>query len=495
MEKKVITLIVSLLAIVLMEVHAAGIPQMINYQGILLDSRGNPATGDYSIEFLLYDVEADSKPLWFETQTVTVADGLFNVLLGSVTPIPAFIFETPDVYLALKVETDEEMMPRKRLVSVAYAFHALNADSLGGRSAGDFVGSGESGSITEDMIVPSFLSSVDGVSNDGGNIDLIPGSNITITPNDGDNTITISADGGSSGDNLGNHIATQNIRLNGHWLSNDGGNEGIEIDNSGNVSIPMDIQTHGNITAVGSIQSNSTITAVSDLRVNGGYIRTGTPASAYTAGDIAATDDLYADDDIIAGDDITAGDVVRSSGNMVCGDNMTVTHHLGVNYGGYNTDYALRVVGDSYLTGYLSIGDKLFTSGHCGINFGGWSDTYALRVVGSAYCTGSWQSSDLSLKKNITTATGAAAKVLQLKGVAFEWKKEEYPDHEFDDGTQYGMIAQEVEAVYPELVKTDENGEKAVNYIGMIPLLLEAVKAQQQTIDDLKLQVERLSNR
>ena len=70
-------------------------------------------------------------------------------------------------------------------------------------------------------------------------VTLSQGTNITITPSG--NTLTISALGVA--DNLGNHTATQNIRLNGYWLSNDGGSEGISIDNTGNVTLKGDIKT------------------------------------------------------------------------------------------------------------------------------------------------------------------------------------------------------------------------------------------------------------
>ncbi|MBN1925389.1 MAG: hypothetical protein JW798_06110 [Prolixibacteraceae bacterium] len=90
--------------------------------------------------------------------------------------------------------------------------------------------------VTTDKIEPDIVSAISGVSNDGGNIDLVAGSNVTITPDDENNTITIAAAGGVN-DNLGNHTATQNILTNGQWISGDGENEGVFIMNNGKVGI------------------------------------------------------------------------------------------------------------------------------------------------------------------------------------------------------------------------------------------------------------------
>ncbi|MBN2090797.1 hypothetical protein JW964_14385 [candidate division KSB1 bacterium] len=221
-------------------------PQVINYQGVLTNAGGTPLNGNFSIVFSIYTVPGGGVAAWSETQTVAVNNGHLNVLLGVINPIPYTVFNGPDKYLGVKVGSDPEMTPRKRLVSVGYAFTAHNADMLDNKNSTDFVQKGEANSISSGMIAgnavttnnitPNIVSSLDGVVNDGGNIDLIAGAHVTITPDDANNRITISADGGGIADNLGNHIATQNIRLNNHYLSNDGGNEGIRVDNSGNVT-------------------------------------------------------------------------------------------------------------------------------------------------------------------------------------------------------------------------------------------------------------------
>ncbi len=207
----------------IVSISNAVVPQLINYQGWLTNKDGEPLNATVSVQFRIYDQETGGNELWSETQSVSVVDGIFSVLLGPVTPIPYSVFNGDDRYLALQVGNDSEMTPRKRLVSVGYTFRAYDADKIDGIDGS------------------SFTQKVDGVSpGNNGNIDLVAGANIIITPDDFTNRITISTSSGAGGDNLGDHTATKNIILNGKWLSGDGDDEGMTIQNNGNVSIGTD---------------------------------------------------------------------------------------------------------------------------------------------------------------------------------------------------------------------------------------------------------------
>ena len=87
--------------------------------------------------------------------------------------------------------------------------------------------------------------------------------------------------------------------------------------------------------------------------------------------------------------------------------------------------------------------------------------------------------SDKKFKKNIKPIKNSLNKILSLEGKTYEWK-----DKNKGKGIHYGLIAQELEGIIPELVKGDE--QKFVNYEGIIPVLIEAIKEQQKQIDDLK---------
>ena len=121
----------------------------ISYQGRLADADGNPLTGTYNIEFRLYDVPTGGVPLWTELWTgpnaVEVSDGLFNVMLGSLTPISAEAVEENDtLYLGITVGTDDEMTPRVPLGSVPWAMQASTVPD---------------GSITTDKIADGAITS------------------------------------------------------------------------------------------------------------------------------------------------------------------------------------------------------------------------------------------------------------------------------------------------------------------------------------------------
>ena len=92
--------------------------------------------------------------------------------------------------------------------------------------------------------------------------------------------------------------------------------------------------------------------------------------------------------------------------------------------------------------------------------------------------------SDISLKKNIELIPNALDKVLSLRGVTYNRTDIE------NEPKQSGVIAQEVEKVLPEVVSTDEEGIKSVAYGNMVGLLIEAIKEQQQQIDELKRKLE-----
>lgn len=88
------------------------------------------------------------------------------------------------------------------------------------------------------------------------------------------------------------------------------------------------------------------------------------------------------------------------------------------------------------------------------------------------------------LLKKILKLSYSLEKVKQLRGVSYQLKKDE------KQKSKIGLIAQEVEPIIPEVIQTSPEGEKAISYSKLVALLIEAIKEQQVTIDQLNARVE-----
>lgn len=127
-----LALIVVALVILLSAPVVGAVPKLISYQGLLNNQSGVPVNGTVSFVFTIYGVPTGGVAMWTEAQTVSVSNGVFNVQLGSITPLPASLFSTDTLYLGVKVGADGEMSPRQRLAAGAFSLRAEVANSLEG---------------------------------------------------------------------------------------------------------------------------------------------------------------------------------------------------------------------------------------------------------------------------------------------------------------------------------------------------------------------------
>lgn len=138
------------------------------------------------------------------------------------------------------------------------------------------------------------------------------------------------------------------------------------------------------------------------------------------------------------------------------------------------------------------------TTGRVGIGTG--TPGYALDVTGDINASATVKaasvtlSSDRRWKRNISPLKNAIEKLKQITGVSYDWAVDDYPEKQFSSRKQIGVIAQDVQAVFPELVMSDRDGFLSVNYPALIAPLIEAFKGQQkviennqQVIDEIKL--------
>jgi hypothetical protein len=107
------------------------------------------------------------------------------------------------------------------------------------------------------------------------------------------------------------------------------------------------------------------------------------------------------------------------------------------------------------------------------------NNTIALRDgTGSLSATDFNSTSDINLKTNIKKLTNCLDKIESIEGVEFSWKS--------NQEKSLGVIAQNIENVFPELVKEDETNKKTVNYNGLVGVLIECIKELKSEINELK---------
>jgi hypothetical protein len=188
--------------------------------------------------------------------------------------------------------------------------------------------------------------------------------------------------------------------------------------------------------------------------------------------------------------------VVSSGGNIRANVGGTTVQTISTGLVAITGD--LSVTGNATLSGNI-LGDRIqngttsfdiqTASGNANITVGGTSNVAVFAPAG-LYITGNISAtgdviaqnvnslSDATLKANVTAIENAEQVVNALNGVGYDWKD--------GSGHAYGLIAQDVEQVVPEAVKTGDDGIKSVNYSMLIPFLIETVKKQGEEIAKLK---------
>jgi hypothetical protein len=248
------------------------------------------------------------------------------------------------------------------------------------------------------------------------------------------------------GDNLGNHMAAQNVRLNGHWLSGDGGNEGIYVDSDGKIGI-------------------------------------GTSNPAYKV-DIAGPANLNVNDGVAL--QVNGQSVIRWRDGvlgLVEFDGLNVIGQLYVSDG-------LSNYGTLYIGRNAHFHSTVRVDGNLGI--GVEDPTYGVELPNAPATGGrgranAWVTySSARWKTNIEAIGDPVEKVTKLRGVSFDWK---------ESGTHdVGMIAEEVAEVIPEVVgyEKDSGVPESLDYGRLVALLVEAVKGikaeNDSEISDLRME-------
>ena len=162
----------------------------------------------------------------------------------------------------------------------------------------------------------------------------------------------------------------------------------------------------------------------------------------------------------------------------------------------YNTGAAMEMYAGSSLGTYIIFGTtatpgasrlervRITESGDVGIGFS--APSQKLDVNGSVRGVSFISFSDERFKTNIRKFENPLDKLIQIQGVRYNFNKQKFTDRAFPEGERDGLIAQQVQKVFPELVTADADGYLAVDYVSMIPILIKSIKELKIKIDLLK---------
>lgn len=277
---------------------------------------------------------------------------------------------------------------------------------------------------------------------------------------------------------------------------------------------------NGNV-GIGTVNPGSRLDVRSAIWVASPDFVLGSAGSVLTMGLGAASGNTYASFDSHTGGGTAFGNVVfHPTGNghvgigttspanslHVKGPDGNVLAQFETSAGGANAWVQMTVPGRSFLVGTrgdengnfaifdnTALADRLSISVDGKVGVANTAPQYALDVAGTIRGD-NLTPSDRSLKKNITPLPAdTLTRVRKLDAVTFEWDQRKTSG--LSKQPQIGLIAQDVEKVFPSLVETDGKGIKSIHYMGVTAVLLEAVKAQQKRIEALESRMRLLENR
>jgi len=502
MSRRTVLYLTGALAAILVAatVALAAVPQTINYQGYLADSSGNSVNGTVQMQFTLYSSQSvTATPLWTEThQSVQVADGKYSVVLGNGSPTPVPInlpFDMP-YYLGVKVGSDSEMTPRLPLTSMGYAFRAAQAEGLS--STGTIMATNAIVSTVPTGVAPMAVSSTTLVPNL--NVEMVGGKHASDFVLKAGDTMTGSL--ALSAGNISLPTTTANsgaITQNGSPLIHTYGMSNFFAGtNAGNFTMT----TGYNNTASGYNALHSNTTGQANTASGSGALQNNTTGGNNTASGFYAlsanTSGYYntaSGESALASN--TTGYANTASGESALASNTTGTYNTAIGYlAGYagfnqtigfnNTYIGANVYGSAGESNVIRIGS-------------GSTDTYIAGIYAQTSSGGlavyinnngklGTTTSARRFKENITDMGDVSDGLMKLRPVTFNYKPE------YSDGShllQYGLIAEEVAEVYPDMVSYDKDGNmNSVYYQFVNAMLLNEVQKQHLKIESQNSELE-----
>ncbi|MBI4548006.1 MAG: tail fiber domain-containing protein [Ignavibacteriae bacterium] len=450
------------------------VPQKISYQGLLTTSPGGAAVpnGSYDLKFEIYNLPTGGTLRHSETHSgVDVTRGTFSVVLG---PLPPIFTESLYVEVTAlsgpSIGSPLTFSPRAELTSAPYALAPWSTSGTNISYSAGTVGIG-----TASPIAP-----------------------LHITPNSSNYAFRI--DQGISGHGILSYV---NTTSSSQILLNATSNvDGLIVLGNGKVGVGT-TSPNEQLTVAGSMEVGTGAGDYQHLRIGGGNSSGFLYGSYPGLGDgIHVGYNQYYD---------AAGvrHVVNAGGG---------TSRISMGYGivrigasdpgfGDRNQIVITQGGISLYPspGRVEINGSLYVSPQIGsqIGIGVIPSSYQLQLSQNSAAkptSNTWTiSSDTRLKKNVKTIKDALGKLLALRGVTYQWID---PSTQGGmTGTYTGMVAQEVERVFPEWVSEDNKGFKHLTVIGFEGLVIEAlrdlrtekdaqIQALQKEIEELKMKVK-----
>lgn len=201
---------------------------------------------------------------------------------------------------------------------------------------------------------------------------------------------------------------------------------------------------------------------------------------------------VYVTDNTYTGSNLKVKNINSKGYYFYDGTEWVKTQELWINHN--NSTVKLNHLADG--TTQRTDDKNIFITNNGEIGIGTPTPSQKLEVKGNIIISGYVQTSSLDLnsdkrlKNNITTIDKKVTeKIKQLNPVTYYWNSEGKAKGG-NDKLQYGLIAQEIERIFPDMVNTDIKGYKSVNYIELIPVLLKAIQEQQKEIEVLKTKIK-----
>lgn len=476
----------------------AEVPQLINYQGSLATSAGQPVPdGQYLMTFVIYD--DDNAPLWTSGPTmVQVTGGLFKYDLGSGLPFPDSLFtanNTTERHLGVKIGADPEITPRARLTSTPFS-------ALAGRMHGDLIT--ESGLVK--MKTPAGKEAI--VLETGGDMQRPVLTLFDPQPEPPGKQFELKANAGTSAsmsffDQAGQVMGVEPTP----W----GGGISLKLFDP-QPEPPGKLfelnSSSGSGASMSFFDQAGQVMGVEPSPFGGGFGLTFFDPQPEPPGKLfEITTSFGAKKAPNAGNSTTLRmlrpSALGGESEMVKLTADTSEAQLRMGPGAPHGSTAsfidltsnrlqskLDIVG---LTTTITLSSGL---GGSRIGIGTASPTQALHVQGNICYTGTIGAcSDLKFKKDIRPISGALDAVSHLNGVRYSWKREEFPERQFGSERQVGLIAQEVKDILPEAVTLQSDGYYTIDYSRLTPLLLEAIKELKKQNEELTKRLDALEEK